>query len=1474
MPPPDVDGRRVERFFQELRRDAPHYTPELDVSDTQSAGAALMRIFAQLAEAVAVRLDRAPQKHFVAFLDRLGIVPLPARAARAAIAFQLAPGLETAVRVPAGTRVTAPGPDDEIPFETTGDLVAIPGTIAAVYSVDPARDVIYLPPPGFLAQKPRTATALVYVVQSFAAADSKRLQLDHVTGLEPDAYVRIGGNEQRIVDKVENGSNIVTLTAPHGRDIDEGTELTPIRDFAVFAGIDRQEHVLFVGHSGVLTIKEEAEITLSVTLAKGGAAPLRLAWQFWTQQEPPGPDDEAHWHELTLDTDGTAGLTRSGEIVLIKPDLLEIKAVKVSGVESRWIRAQLLDKLTAAPDTLPQIDSLALAVRSLANGGAGIAADQGFYNATPLDVQIAEHIGFFPFGAEPRQFDQFYVASKEAFSKPGAAIELDFTLDPQTLAAPSVVGSAEGLRVYSIGLWRRLYELSMKTSRWRSLGSPADIGSSFLPVEDSVPSALASADGDQLYVFAIGADATAGQDPPSRVWVHCHPSAENAAGHWVDLEAPGEQAATRLRFSPAAARVVNGGLEFARVFVVGRDDTLYSQAISNLGSRAGGWTSHGQPSNASISSPPFVIADGPRTLFVFLTSGGIVHRLTTRVPNPGTWTPLTPSDATAFTAISTPFAHATANQQARVFVVGLERGTGLLALFECDTAAASPDGLFEWKNLGWPSITRGTTALAPGAHAPCAFVEHPAADMKKEGRHVFVRGSDGQLYERLDDTKSGKARWTSHARPGEPVLRDSPALQIDKVDATTTLSVFAATGQNSILTWTFVEHDGRELRARFDEETPSQTEHKLSDDATIVPELSWEYWNGRGWLSLTADKDGTLDLLKDGTVSFSDVPAIQPTEVAGQHNFWIRARLAGGDYGRETFRLDPDSNKIISEKNSLRPPKVARLRIRYAVQAAPPEACVAFNNLDYLDQTAAAQLTGAHFPAFEPLDPRNAPTRTVFYGFDHAFRAGPVGLLLDAAERETDPGHPPAFDWRFTKDHRWIELLAEDGSAALTRPGILALSAPETLTLERQFGRALYWIKASIPIDRANDPAYANPLLRGLFLNTVEAGQGETITGEIVGSGDGEAGQRHALQHGDVLAGEDIRVQETLSVEEREQIERDQGEDSVATPVDLAGLWVRWRETAALFDAGPRDRRYTIDRAAGRLQFGDGQHGAIPPAGVDNIRAFRYRTGGGAAGNLDAGKIATLATAVEGVAAVFNPTPSGGGSDKASTEAMLTIGPREISSRDRAVAPEDFEALACAASRQVARARCLAVTNLASTNAALPDPCDPAQQREARSARGWVSVIVVPDAPDSDPRPCPSLELRCTVRDYLEARAPTTLVSGQRLIVSPPDYVTVAIDADLFVTSLELAAAVEGAAQTALAKLLHPLRGGPEGQGWEFGRSISRSDVFAVLESIAAVDRVENLQFRAGGRLSAERVDIAPHELLASGSHDLRIRKA
>ena len=68
---------------------------------------ALIRIFARYGEIVIDRLNRVPEKNFLAFLDILGVSPVPPVAARVPLTFKPVENSPPSVRVPAQTQVAA-----------------------------------------------------------------------------------------------------------------------------------------------------------------------------------------------------------------------------------------------------------------------------------------------------------------------------------------------------------------------------------------------------------------------------------------------------------------------------------------------------------------------------------------------------------------------------------------------------------------------------------------------------------------------------------------------------------------------------------------------------------------------------------------------------------------------------------------------------------------------------------------------------------------------------------------------------------------------------------------------------------------------------------------------------------------------------------------------------------------------------------------------------------------------------------------------------------------------------------------------------------------------------------------------------------------------------------------------------------------------------------------------------------------------
>jgi hypothetical protein len=113
------------------------FQPERGVSG------ALIKIFARFAELITDRLNRVPEKNFLAFLDLLGASLLPPRSARAPLTFSLAEQATASAIVPAGTQVAAAateGESEPAVFETESELVITPLRLTAAFSRTPAND--------------------------------------------------------------------------------------------------------------------------------------------------------------------------------------------------------------------------------------------------------------------------------------------------------------------------------------------------------------------------------------------------------------------------------------------------------------------------------------------------------------------------------------------------------------------------------------------------------------------------------------------------------------------------------------------------------------------------------------------------------------------------------------------------------------------------------------------------------------------------------------------------------------------------------------------------------------------------------------------------------------------------------------------------------------------------------------------------------------------------------------------------------------------------------------------------------------------------------------------------------------------------------------------------------------------------------------------------------------------------------------
>ena len=148
----------------------------------------------------------------------------------------------------------------------------------------------------------------------------------------------------------------------------------------------------------------------------------------------------------------------------------------------------------------------------------------------------------------------------------------------------------------------------------------------------------------------------------------------------------------------------------------------------------------------------------------------------------------------------------------------------------------------------------------------------------------------------------------------------------------------------------------------------------LLGDSSSNPALTWEYWNGGGWRWLDVD-DQTSNFRNSGLVVFTVPADLEPVDWAGKTNHWIRARLVGGDYGKEKVvvktKTNPDGSTeqtIDRTTEGIQPPYAIDFQVSYSIDTAvAPSFLLTEDSLTLRDQSDANRTPGAQIEVFTPL---------------------------------------------------------------------------------------------------------------------------------------------------------------------------------------------------------------------------------------------------------------------------------------------------------------------------------------------------------------------------------------------------------------------------------------------------------------------------------------------------------------------------
>ncbi len=507
--------------------------------------------------------------------------------------------------------------------------------------------------------------------------------------------------------------------------------------------------------------------------------------------------------------------------------------------------------------------------------------------------------------------------------------------------------------------------------------------------------------------------------------------------------------------------------------------------------------------------------------------------------------------------------------------------------------------------------------------------------------------------------------------------------------------------------------------------------------------------------------------------------------------------------------------------------------------------------------------------------------------------AGNAIALTVKGQEATPTGinpHRPPRSWEAWNGSQWQPILLtdiDDGTQGfsfsdLSRQGGNSLQGADIiLHLPLDFPIAQFsnyrgrWLRCvcNTSTNYLDQPLYEQtPRIVGLKVRslggTVTASQSEVIEDEAIGVSNGNPGQFFQLQAKPVLT-------------------RREDEYLIVTPP--GELPQTWQEVTDFADSQPSDRHYVIDSLTGLIQLGplvrepnqlkalteerieyqthgqqrsrilsadslEQQYGAIPPKG-SILKMSRYRSGGGKQGNVLAGTLKTLKSAVPYVARVTNHLPARNGADAETLEQLTLKVPQVLRTRDRAVTPEDFEILTIQGGQgAVARAHCL--------------PTNPQKP-------GTVELLVVPQIDTQEIERGrgihPDLfqlneQLKNRIISYLDDRR----LLGVKVECLEPNYVGVTVQ-----TEVALEAQYQNSTaqeeilwqlQVALYRFLNPITGGIDGKGWRLGQPLYPSDIVALCQTIPGIRYLGAIQLFELRRFEQEWVRLPPTPSINPGS--------
>ncbi len=341
-------------------------------------------------------------------------------------------------------------------------------------------------------------------------------------------------------------------------------------------------------------------------------------------------------------------------------------------------------------------------------------------------------------------------------------------------------------------------------------------------------------------------------------------------------------------------------------------------------------------------------------------------------------------------------------------------------------------------------------------------------------------------------------------------------------------------------------------------------------------------------------------------------------------------------------------------------------------------------------------------------------------------------------------------------------------------------------------------------------------------------------------------------------------------------------------------VWDAWTRRNDLDASRSTDRHFVVEETSGQIRFGDGERGLIPSENA--VIMVSYRSTRADEGNVAAKTVTKLSVTPRNQVLLAelpgdiqsqlssitgNRIPASGGTAKETLASAIGRAFETLHAHERLsalCAESKCQSLDQIDRRRVhsLRAPTRAVNLVDIERLVLDIPGTQIARVRAWSgihpdfpcikAPGVVTIVIVPEM--STARPEPSQGLLDAVWRYLERRRIITT----RLEVVGPQYLEVRVAAQVRTQLHTDATRVRERIVEALNAFLDPRAGGPNSQGWPFGRGVYRSEILQLIDGVMGVDHVLALSLRAGdGQPQCGNLNVCPTWLATPGEHSIEM---